>query len=116
MYYALVKNGTVLETYRYADEVEMRERNHPDFYPNMHPCPQEVRRGWGYDDVTGAYTEPELYSMVESLNEPYLPTEAQRIALLEAQTKLLEAQNKALADRGEFLEDCIAEMAGLLYV
>lgn len=31
------------------------------------------------------------------------------------QSRLLAAQNQALADRGEFLEDCIAEMAAVIY-
>ena len=34
---------------------------------------------------------------------------------LKAENKLLKAQNAALSDNQSFLEDCIAEMAGLVY-
>lgn len=40
---------------------------------------------------------------------------AERIAELEEEKKLLSAQIQALSDRGDFLEDCIAEMAGIIY-
>ena len=115
MKYAMVKDGVVLEVYRYSGQREMEEKNHPDFYPYMIPCPEAVRRGWSYDQETGSFTEPELYSLVEALNEQYLPTDQQRINLLEEKIRLLEAQNRALTDRGEFLEDCIAEIAGMVY-
>lgn len=36
-------------------------------------------------------------------------------AELEAENKLLKAQIQAQSDRSDFLEDCIAEMAGQLY-
>ena len=38
-----------------------------------------------------------------------------RIAQLESEKKLLSAQVQALADRNEFMEDCIAEMAAAVY-
>jgi hypothetical protein len=34
-----------------------------------------------------------------------------KLASLEVENKLLKAQNQALAERGEFIEDVIAEMA-----
>lgn len=34
---------------------------------------------------------------------------------IEAENTLLKAQVQALSDRNDFLEDCIAEMAGLIY-
>lgn len=34
---------------------------------------------------------------------------------LKAENKLLKAQNAALSDNQSFLEDCIAEMAGIVY-
>ena len=34
---------------------------------------------------------------------------------LKAENKLLKAQNVALSDNQSFLEDCIAEMAGIVY-
>lgn len=38
-----------------------------------------------------------------------------KVAELEATVKLQEAQIKAVADYNEFLEDCIAEMATIVY-
>ena len=116
MKYAMVKDGVVLEVYYYSGQREMEEKNHPDFYPYMIPCPEGVRRGWAYDQETGSFTEPELYSLVEALNEQYLPTDQQRINLLEEKAKLLEAQNQVLANQNEFLEECIAEMAMIVYL
>lgn len=34
---------------------------------------------------------------------------------LQAENKLLKAQVKAQSDRSDFIEDCIAEMAGVVY-
>lgn len=39
----------------------------------------------------------------------------EKIAVLVAENKLLKAQNTAQSDRADFLEDCIAEMASLVY-
>ena len=46
---------------------------------------------------------------------PEVSAAAARILELEEEKKLLTAQIQALTDRGEFIEDCIAEMATLLY-
>lgn len=43
------------------------------------------------------------------------PTEAERISQLESEKKLLTAQVQALSDRNDFMEDCIAEMATIVY-
>lgn len=43
------------------------------------------------------------------------PTDAERISQLESEKKLLTAQLKALSDRNDFVEDCIAEMAAIVY-
>lgn len=117
MNFALVKEGVVLETYRYADEIDMKEHNHPDFYPYMfeYPIGLPVRRGWSYNTETQEYTEPEAYSWVDYINEQYLPTDQQRIEELENEAKLLREQNNALSERNTFIEDCIAEMASLVY-
>ena len=37
------------------------------------------------------------------------------VEALKAENKLLKAQNVALSDNQSFLEDCIAEMAGIVY-
>ena len=43
------------------------------------------------------------------------PTDAERISQLESEKKLLTAQLQALSDRNDFMEDCIAEMATIVY-
>ena len=43
------------------------------------------------------------------------PTDAERISQLENEKKLLTAQVQALSDRNDFMEDCIAEMATIVY-
>lgn len=117
MNYALVKEGVVLEVYRYADEMDMKEHNHPDFYPYMfeYPIGLPVRRGWSYNTETGEYIEPTPYTFVDYINEQYLPTDTQRIEELEKEANLLKEQNQSLSERNDFLEDCIAEMAAIVY-
>lgn len=43
------------------------------------------------------------------------PTTEERVAALEAENKLLKEQVRAQADQAEFYEDCIAEMATVVY-
>ena len=43
------------------------------------------------------------------------PTDTERILQLESEKKLLTAQIQALSDRNDFMEDCIAEMATIVY-
>ena len=52
-----------------------------------------------------------------SLHEPVEPppTTEERVAALEAENKLLKEQISAQADQAEFYEDCIAEMAAVVY-
>lgn len=52
-----------------------------------------------------------------SLPEPAAPepTTEERVAALEAENKLLKEQVSAQADQAEFYEDCIAEMAAVVY-
>lgn len=48
--------------------------------------------------------------------EPELePTVDERVANLESENKLLKEQVSAQADQAEFYEDCIAEMAAIVY-
>lgn len=44
-----------------------------------------------------------------------VPATAKTNAELEAENTMLKAQVKAVADRNEFVEDCIAEMATVVY-
>lgn len=43
------------------------------------------------------------------------PTTEERVSALEAENKLLKEQVSAQADQAEFYEDCIAEMAMVVY-
>ena len=63
----------------------------------------------GYDGaaIGGAYTPP--------APEPEPPTRDERLEKLEAENKLLREQVSAQADQSEFYEECIAEMAAIVY-
>lgn len=43
------------------------------------------------------------------------PTIDERVATLESENDLLKQQVKAASDQNDFLEDCIAEMAEIVY-
>lgn len=43
------------------------------------------------------------------------PTIDDRVTTLESDNALLKQQLKAASDQNDFLEDCIAEMAGIVY-
>lgn len=43
------------------------------------------------------------------------PTTEERVTALESENDLLKQQIKAASDQNDFLEDCIAEMAGIVY-
>lgn len=47
--------------------------------------------------------------------EPEPPTTDERVAKLESENKLLREQVSAQADQAEFYEECIAEMAAIVY-
>ena len=57
--------------------------------------------------IGGAYTPPPP--------EPEPPTTKERVEKLEAENKLLREQVSAQADQAEFYEECIAEMAAIVY-
>lgn len=46
---------------------------------------------------------------------PPPPTLEETVTALEAENKLKDAQIKALSDRNDFMDDCIAEMAAEVY-
>ena len=46
---------------------------------------------------------------------PPPPTIDERVTTLESENDLLKKQLKAASDQNDFLEDCIAEMAGIVY-
>lgn len=43
------------------------------------------------------------------------PTTEERVTALESENDLLKQQIKAASDQNDFLEGCIAEMAGIVY-
>lgn len=75
----------------------------------------EAKPAWDEEipiQIYHLYTQEELDKMEEERNKP---SQEDRIARLESEKKLLTAQVQALSDRNEFMEDCIAEMAALVY-
>lgn len=59
-------------------------------------------------------TEEEYWQHAGS--RPSFPaTPEERIETLESDNTLLKQQLKAASDQNDFLEDCIAEMAGIVY-
>lgn len=65
--------------------------------------------------MTGNHAALDAYkaSLPEPVDPP--PTTEERVAALEAENKLLKEQVSAQADQAEFYEDCIAEMATVVY-
>lgn len=61
------------------------------------------------EDVYQAY----IAALPDPVDPP--PTTEERVAALEAENKLLKEQVSAQADQAEFYEDCIAEMATVVY-
>ena len=47
---------------------------------------------------------------------PQEPSTEERLAIVEGENKLLRAQLQAQTDRSDFIEECIAEMATMVYV
>ena len=69
-----------------------------------------------YKLVNGVVTERTKEEMDADYVPPEVkPTDAERISQLESEKKLLTAQVQALSDRNDFMEDCIAEMATIVY-
>lgn len=69
-----------------------------------------------YKLVNGVVTERTKEEMDADYAPPEVePTDAERISKLESEKKLLTAQVQALSDRNDFMEDCIAEMATIVY-
>lgn len=69
-----------------------------------------------YKLVDGAAVERTQEEMDADYVPPEVkPTDTERILQLESEKKLLTAQVQALSDRNDFMEDCIAEMATIVY-
>ena len=74
-----------------------------DFADNCIEAPDEVMPNWRYEN--GEFTQDEGY-----ITDPHTTVET-----LQAENKLLKAQLQAQTERSDFLEDCIAEMATVVY-
>ena len=84
---------------------------------NYFPQPIIDERGiCRYKLVDGKPVERTVSEMDADYVPPEVkPTDAERISKLESEKKLLTAQVQALSDRNDFMEDCIAEMATIVY-
>lgn len=84
---------------------------------NYFPQPIIDERGiYRYKLVDGKPVERTQEEMDADYTPPEIkPTDAERISQLESEKKLLTAQLRALSDRNDFMEDCIAEMATIVY-
>ena len=84
---------------------------------NYFPQPIMDERGiYRYKLVDGKAVERTQEEMDADYVPPEVkPTDAERISQLESEKKLLTAQVQALSDRNDFMEDCIAEMATIVY-
>ena len=84
---------------------------------NYFPQPIIDERGiYRYKLVDGKPVERTKEEMDADYVPPEVkPTDAERILQLESEKKLLTAQVQALSDRNDFIEDCIAEMAAIVY-
>ena len=84
---------------------------------NYFPKPIMDERGiYRYKLVDGKPVERTQEEMDADYVPPEVkPTDAERISQLESEKKLLTAQLQALSDRNDFVEDCIAEMATIVY-
>ena len=84
---------------------------------NYFPKPIMDDRGiYRYKLVDGKPVERTQEEMDADYVPPEVkPTDTERISQLENEKKLLTAQVQALSDRNDFMEDCVAEMAAIVY-
>lgn len=90
-------------------------------------APDYVFENWGYDETKVGYerfiqpTPPEGWKYntetggFELINPPEPEVNTNPITELQTQNKQLEAKVKALTESSQMLEDCIVEMAEIVY-
>lgn len=101
MNYALIENGVV------TNLIWLYSANAEDF-PSAVPCGDlPVAIGDTYDGTAFYRGGEKLVSHLEAAQ-----AEAQT---LKEDLPMLKAQLKAISDRNDFIEDCIAEMAAVVY-
>ncbi|MDD3229761.1 MAG: hypothetical protein PHE09_11150 [Oscillospiraceae bacterium] len=74
---------------------------------------KDISVGMTFDESTGLFSDP---TPEEPLDPEIDPTPEERLSSIENENKLLKAQLQAQTDRSDFVEDCLAEMATLVYV
>ena len=80
----------------------------PVFATQCMEAPNEVDQHWTYNPETKTWMEHEPES------DPAQTTE-DRVAALEVENKTLKAQVSAQSEQMDFYEECIAEMASVVY-
>ena len=106
---ARIENNVVVEIIpTYALPVEKWYGT--QFAASCKEVPDNVEPNYVYDPKTDSYQPP----VVEDPSAPP-PTTEERVTALESENDLLKQQIKAASDQNDFLEDCIAEMAGIVY-
>lgn len=83
---------------------------------NYLPLPLTDDRGvYRYKLADGHAVERTQAEMGGDYTTQPVPTAPKTNAELEAESAMLKAQVKAISDRNDFVEDCIAEMAAVVY-
>lgn len=101
MNYALIENGVV------TNMIWLYSANAADF-PSAVPCGDvPVAIGDTYDGQ-------DFYREGEKVVSP-LTAAQKKVETMQADLPMLKAQIQAISDRNDFIEDCIAEMAAVVY-
>ena len=101
MNYALIENGVV------TNIIWLYSANARDF-PSAVPCGDvPVAIGDTYDGQ-------DFYREGEKVVSP-LTAAQKEVETMQADLPMLKAQIQAISDRNDFIEDCIAEMAAVVY-
>jgi hypothetical protein len=106
-----IKDGIVIEII--PQEATVPSVSHwygEDFAAECMDTPDDVQQNWLYDSNTQTFSEP---SQVTEESPP--PTPEDQIASLQNENRLLSAQVKAVSESNSFLEECVVEMAGIVY-
>lgn len=90
--WCIVNENSIIENIIYSDEAFANGIGAKPFYDGA--------------SIGSKYDPPEVIPE---------PTIDERVESLESENALLKAQTQALSDSNEFLEDCIAEMAAIVY-
>lgn len=139
-YYAYVKNNTVLEVLtEYNDtfpNIPITKRYSDEFLSDCIECSSDVSAGdyyngnnfigkppsgFRFDKITLSFVEIPIEEL-SALPKESSPDNIEAPLTLEERTTALEAENKTLktqlaasAESTQFVEDCIAEMAAVVY-